>query len=442
MNGWLALLATIVAVPGAFKAYDAVYARWRRWQSDEMKKRRDAALIGRYALHTIYPDEKGHMPLVYDANAMIRNPETLAAFTVQTVQERYPELERLSALVRMMENSGNANGQPLEQLPAQIINQPLPSRVPLSGMLDGPPSYRDLLLGVTQDESGQLAPVKVSLSRLVHIAIGGITGWGKSVFLRQLAYQLVKSVEPIDVALVDLEGVTFAPFSQSNRLLFPIADNETDAKAVYRALLDEMERRKALYAEIPGVTSLDAYNRQADEPIRPIVSLTDESTALFEDREIESTVKTLILRARKYGLWLVMGGQDWKASSLDTAIREQFATRVQFKTMSPTSSRVLLQRGGAEDLNVAGRALAWIPGHDLIEMQSPIINESEIMNAIDGTGPRGTFPSYDAGDRQVSDGQIRDLDSQGLSKRQIALRLFGYSGGHAHERITQALQST
>lgn len=436
-----------VAVPAAlvaiFKTYDAVYARWRRWQHDEMLKAKDQALLNRYAVHTVYPDENGNMPLLYgrDGQVVIRNPETLASFTIQTVRERYPELERMQGLIKMLEASGGTQGIP-QELPSEIINQPLPARVPLTGLLDGSPSYRDLLLGVTQDDAGQIVTVRRSLARLVHIAIGGITGWGKSIFLRQLAYQLIKSCDPIDVALVDLEGVTFAPFMKSDQLLYPIADNEPDARAVYHDLLNEMEHRKDLYSRYPGVASLDEYNEKADEQLRPIACLTDESTALFEDKTIEGTVKTLILRARKYGLWLIMGGQDWKASSLDTAIREQFASRVQFKTMSSTSSRVLLQRAGAEELQVAGRALAWIPGHEMIEMQVPIITVSDIMRGAAGSGPQRTIPSYDATSTTVSDDEIRRLAHvEGLSKRQIALRLFGYTGGHAHRRVTDALHT-
>jgi len=115
-----------------------------------------------------------------------------------------------------------------------------------------------------------------------------------------------------------------------------------------------MNRRKALYSDFPSVDSLATYNVQAETPLSSVICLADEATALLADKSVESAIRTLVLRARKYGLWCVLGGQDWKASSLDTAIRNQLATRVQFKALSASQSRVLLQRNGAELLDVAG----------------------------------------------------------------------------------------
>ena len=208
-----------------------------------------------------------------------------------------------------------------------------PSRVPLRGLLDGPPSYLALALGVTVTPGGPQI-VRGDMSQMVHVAVGGSSGWGKSVFLRALAYQLAKSAEPIDLAMVDLEGATLAPFATCDRLLWPIADTEAGALAIFSELTAELDRRKALFAAFPGVDSLAAYNAVATDHLTPIVAIVDEATALLGDNGVETALRTLALRARKFGLWLLLAGQDWKATSLDTAIRNQLSTRIQFKTMS------------------------------------------------------------------------------------------------------------
>lgn len=323
------------------------------------------------------------------------------------------------------------------------VEQPVkwPTRVPLSGILDGPPSVRDLILGVTVREDGQSEVVKANMGKLVHVAVGGSSGWGKSVFLRSLAFQLCQSVDPVDLALIDLERATFAPFSACDRLLYPVADTERDALAIYQDLLGEMDRRKALYADFPGVDTLARYNAQAENPLPPVVCMTDEATALLADKSVEGAIRTLVLRARKYGLWMILGGQDWKATSLDTAIRNQLATRVQFKAMSASQSRVLLQRNGAELLNVTGRALAIIPGREMIELQAPLVGYEDIVTATSNGGPRGTIPEGVPGGEDDQVARIRELAEGGLSKRQIGLEVFGYAGGKAHRMITEALQS-
>jgi hypothetical protein len=313
-----------------------------------------------------------------------------------------------------------------------------PSRVPLSGILDGPPSVHDLVLGVTVREDGRSEIVRADMGDLVHVAVGGSSGWGKSVFLRALAFQLARSVDPVDLALVDLEGATFAPFAECGRLLWPVAETEQDALAIFKALTEEMDRRKALYSGFPGVDSLQTYNARRGEPLAPVVAIVDEATALLVDKGVENAIRTLVLRARKYGLWCILGGQDWKASSLDTAIRNQLASRVQFKAMSPSQSRVLLQRSGAERLDVPGRALAILPGRDIVELQAPMIGYQDIVTAIRNGGPQRDMPEPDhESDERVE--QIRELAAQGLSKRQIALEVFGYAGGAAYTAVTGAL---
>jgi hypothetical protein len=298
----------------------------------------------------------------------------------------------------------------------------LPTNVPLTSLLPGQPSARSLALGVTMQEGGRPEIVRADMSRLVHVAVGGSSGWGKSVFLRSMAYQLAQSSEPVDLVLIDLEGVTFAPFARCGRLLYPVADTEQAALAIFQALTQEMDRRRDLYQQFPGVDSLMAYNVRADESLRPVVCLVDEATALLQDSGVESAIRTLVLRARKYGLWCVLGGQSWKASVLDTTIRDQLATRVQFRAMSASQSRVLLEQSGAERLDTPGRALAIIPGRDVIEMQAPNISHHAITNALDDGGPRHELPKVaQAAQDDERAALIRELAGQGLSKRQIAL---------------------
>ena len=160
-------------------------------------------------------------------------------------------------------------------------------------------------------------------------------------------------------------------------------------------------------------------------------SSSQEATALLADKIIEALLRVLVLRARKYGLWVVLAGQDWKSSSLDTAIRDQLATRVQFRAMSASQSRVLLQNAGAEEIEVKGRALAWIPGQDLITLQAPHIGHGAILEAMgSGRGPREAMPVYVAtispsgnGKGAVTPEQVRqvlELHAQGESDTAIA----------------------
>jgi hypothetical protein len=309
--------------------------------------------------------------------------------------------------------------------------------VALQSLLMGRPTLSRLVLGV--DGSGQA--VTGDMSSLVHVAVGGSSGWGKSVFLRALTYQLEQAQESPSLVLIDLEGVTLSPFAQSERLLYPLADNEHDAAAVLDALArDELDRRKDLFRKYPGVDSLAVYNATTDgEPLRPVVAVIDEATSLLGDKSVEDALRILALRARKYGLWLLLAGQDWKASSLDTAIRNQLSTRVQFRALNAAQSRVLLGRAGAETLDAPGRALAVLPGRDVIEMQAPYIGRRAILDAVSAGPPASSMPVADdaGGDAQAC--KIRELAAQGVSRSEIERRIFGYNGGSAYSAVRSVL---
>jgi hypothetical protein len=318
-----------------------------------------------------------------------------------------------------------------------------PSRVPLSGLLAGPASLNNLVLGVTLDENGQRHIVNGAMPDLVHVAVGGTSGWGKSEFLKMLACQLLMAVERPDLCMIDLEGVTLNAFAQSERLLYPLADSEPAALALLLALNAEMELRKGLFNAYPGVDRLDRYNAMAGEPLNPIITLIDEATALLDNKNIEGHLKSLTLRARKYGLWLILAGQDWKSSSLDTAIRNQLSTRVQFKALNASQSRVLIGEGDAKDIEAIGRALAVLPGRPMLEMQAPFVSHSMIMDAVRGNGPQRVLDLETI--RPESQGEqtarrIIELHGEGLSDTAIAREIFKYGNTHYIAKVREVLQ--
>jgi hypothetical protein len=300
-----------------------------------------------------------------------------------------------------------------------------PSRVPLRGILQGQPSVHSLALGVTVNDDGHSEVVRGDISKMVHIAVGGSSGWGKSVFLQSLAFQLAQATEPLDLAMVDLEGVTFDLFKRCDRLRWPIAETEQEALAIFQALTEEMDARK----------------ERGDRDAQPVILMVDEATALLDDKSVEGALKTLALRARKWNIWCVLGGQDWKATSLDTAIRNQLATRVQFKAMSASQSRVLLQQGGAEELDVPGRALAVLPGRPVTKLQAPWISEEQLGAALaGGAGPMAELPIVVAQAAANGNGkkqQIIDLlnAEPRLSNSGIAQIVFGYQNAHVTEQV-------
>lgn len=300
-----------------------------------------------------------------------------------------------------------------------------PERINLLDLLpERQGDLNNILLGVTI-EAGIRQPVVAPLEKMVHVAVGGASGWGKSEFLRAFAFQIVSASQAAEIALIDLEAATFSPFARSERLRYPIADTERDALAILADLADEIERRKALFRAYPTVDKLSSYNQQASEPLPAIVLLIDEATVLLsENQTIERTFKTQVLRARKYGIYAVAGGQSWKASDFDTAIRGQFSTTVHFQAKDKSSSRVLLGDPAAAELDRIGRAYALIPGRKMIQIQGPalsLMSVSKVMPAQNELPPMPPTPA----------GLNSELESNSSWDRELICQMYAENASFA-----------
>jgi DNA segregation ATPase FtsK/SpoIIIE-like protein len=124
------------------------------------------------------------------------------------------------------------------------------------------PSLNNLILGITYDDQ----IVTESLKSLTHIAIAGVTRFGKSIFIQQLLYQIVTARENIMLYLADLGGTTFVDFG------LPYASTLPETEAMIYKVMREAERRKILYeATGRGIRSLDIYNEVTGDNLPWIV---------------------------------------------------------------------------------------------------------------------------------------------------------------------------
>ena len=309
----------------------------------------------------------------------------------------------MAAAVRQVETglihpSVLGEGAKFSSFPSSVINQvnsavplleakapqPLPNEVDLWSLIPTTgPSINNLILGIEKTDSG-LKPLTSSLTKLVHIGVGGSSGWGKTVFLQCLAIQIALAPELAQMALIDIEGQTFSPFSKLgyDKLRYPLADNETSILAILDDLRGEWEHRRELFQKYPEVSNLGEYNNLADEALAPLVMMIDEVNMLTNDKDIMDQLVKLGQGTRKYGIYCVLGGQDWNATSIPTKLRNNFSTRIQLKALSKSQSRVMLEDSAAADIKELGRAYAILPGRGVSEIQTPLIEKAEITKAL------------------------------------------------------------
>jgi len=285
-----------------------------------------------------------------------------------------------------------------------------------------------------------------ALSNMVHVLAAGGSGWGKSQFMRTMVFQLATASEPCNLVLADMERVTFGAFGKSDRLMFPIVDNERDLQAVLIELVHELDRRKQLFAELPDVDSLTAYHARAESPLAPVVLAVDEATNFLKDGAVADGIKTLAQRGRKFGLWLCLGGQTFSSKDMETATSLQFSSRIQFRAPVKSASQTLVDNKDAKALECPGRAILVLPGKDAVKVQVPTIGYDDIVAVLEGqSGPQRPMPEaavISTSDDDDVDTQIRLLAGDGLSKTDICRKLFGTAGGTAWYRVSRAIEES
>jgi len=155
--------------------------------------------------------------------------------------------------------------------------------------------------------------------RLGHLLVAGMTGAGKSNFLRLLAHQAI--ADGARVALGDMDGRTFPMLVGSPALFEPVANTPEDAHQVVARVLAECDRRAVAYGVVSGFPdNLEDYNAQAvredAERLPRLVVILDEfnATALAlggANGDFCGDVATLAWRGRKFGVNLVVAAQDF-----------------------------------------------------------------------------------------------------------------------------------
>ncbi len=212
--------------------------------------------------------------------------------------------------------------QPRIYTQPQPLPQPLPLPLPaLPCQL--PCEANGVVLGKAD---GQV--VSKSVENLCHLLAVGRSGSGKSALARSIAYQIANR-DDVEFSIVDLENTTFSTlldYSVYN------ADDVQSSIELISNVHNEIQNRKRLFNKF-DVEKLSEYNEYADDKLKQHVLFIDEFNSLLSmDKRIEKNLKSVLFRARKYGIYVFAFAQTVKHNAFDTSLRAQFATRVILRT--------------------------------------------------------------------------------------------------------------
>ena len=235
----------------------------------------------------------------------------------------------------------------------EVLGHRIPKVVHFAAFYGSARPHGRLLLGLGRGRRGALW---VDLAALPHLLVGGMTGGGKSVFLRQALTALALENPPSRMQLVCLDlkgGVELAHFGELPHSLRPVADTVESAAAALGEVRIELDRRlEALRRS--GTADIDAW-LDAGMPAWPrVVVVVDELAELTtrdvgadpvarEARRAASARLTEIARlGRAVGIHLIVCTQRPDADAVPGQLKANLAGTVAFRVRAGVNSLILL----------------------------------------------------------------------------------------------------
>ena len=286
------------------------------------------------------------------------------------------------------------------------VPNPVPEMVYFREVIEAPQfrsSKAILPLALGKDISGK--PLVADLARMPHLLIAGATGSGKSVCVNTIITSLIYRHPPqsLRFLMVDPKMVELSMYNDLPHLRHPVVTDNSDAAAVLKWAVIEMERRYQLLSA-NGVRNLLDFNTRVDsgqlmrspdpdgeegDPDRwvyrggrlpYIVVIIDELADLMMtvQGEVEKPLALLAQKARAIGIHLILATQRPSVNVITGLIKANFPSRIAFRVSSKVDSRTILDQNGADSLLGNGDMLLMPPAsNDPVRVQGAYLSTED-----------------------------------------------------------------
>ena len=196
------------------------------------------------------------------------------------------------------------------------------------------------------------------LAAMPHLLIAGATGQGKSVCLNTILMSLMHRLKPeeLQLVLIDPKEVEFGVYKDKlihNFLCNPVVTEPSEAQSVLDMVATLMDKRYGLLAN-ENVRNIAEYNaiKPKGEKLPYIVVVIDEYGDLImqSGNYMEKVICRIAQKARAIGIHLIISTQRPSVKIVTGDIKANFPTRIAFRMITSTDSRVILGKKGAESL--------------------------------------------------------------------------------------------
>jgi S-DNA-T family DNA segregation ATPase FtsK/SpoIIIE len=315
------------------------------------------------------------------------------------------------------------------------------------------------------------------LARMPHLLVAGATGSGKSVCINGIIASLLYRFTPDELRfiMIDPKVVEMQLYNDLPHMIVPVVTDPKKVLLALRWVINEMERRYALFAKVgtrnfEGFNSMRAKEREneegdvimAEEPelthhveindelaaeggfpeeelnaempagrhnhpgtgeedlpdnLPYIVVIIDELADLMQTApaDVETGIARIAQKARAAGIHLIVATQTPRADVVTGIIKANVPSRIAFQVSSKTDSRIILDTNGAENLVGKGDMLYLPPGSaTLARAQGALITDDEAQDLVDACSAQGT-PKFEPEAHEAIESGGMDEGSEEIS---------------------------
>lgn len=224
-----------------------------------------------------------------------------------------------------------------------------------------------------------------------HSLVAGATGSGKSVLIQAMLLDIAatNSRALAQIVLIDPKmGVDYSALEDLPHMREKIVTTKERSCEILKGLVEEMEERYRLFSAARA-RDLPSYNAKVVKESRiPMVYLIHDEFAdwMFDDEyksAVGSAVQRLGVKARAAGIHLIFAAQRPDKDVMPMQLRENLGNRLILKVASEATSKIALDRPGAELLLGKGHLAAKLNGEQgLVFAQAPFLSDDDIAQAV------------------------------------------------------------
>lgn len=222
----------------------------------------------------------------------------------------------------------------------------------------------------------------INFSKIPNLLIAGATGWGKSFCIKSIISQLIHNYkDDLELVLIDLKGgVELGIFESVKQTTF-FTFKPWQCEEILTNTFEEIEERLDKLRKI-NVKNISEFNQKSYEKMKFKIVIIEEFTILMDySKEIFNVLTKSLAISRATGIYYIFTSQRFDAKIIDPRIKANIDNRICFHTADAINSKLILDEGGAEKLDVKGRAMLSRAG-DKVEFQSFCITDEDVQKVV------------------------------------------------------------